>query len=72
MRTTSNMAREEIKEKYLSLRETYRDLVGTLYPSIAYKELMELREEYVRAGGQYHDLPFVGQPHLSGHANTGW
>jgi hypothetical protein len=58
----------EIKEKYLSLREVYVTLVGALYPSIAYRELCELRDAYIRLGGSSENLPWTAPPRGDGRA----
>ena len=60
---------DEIKAEYLAKRETYRNLVGTLYPSILYEELHKLREQYVaatRALDFWGDLPSVPLPRADG------
>lgn len=56
------MIKEQILKAYNQSRETYRELVGSLYPSIAYSNLMELRQRYIDAGGDASDLPFTPQP----------
>ena len=62
----------EIKARYLSMRETYLGMVGTLYPSIAYEELMELRARYVEGTDSFWgDLPTVAQPRNDGSAPHG-
>lgn len=65
---------EEIKHEYLSLREVYRNMLGGLYPSIAYNNLLKLRDRYsaLRGGrlGSWEDLPPVPQPDDGGH--VGW
>jgi len=42
---------EQIKEEFLGLRETYYTLIGGLYPSMVYNELMKLRKEFFDSGG---------------------
>lgn len=61
--------RVKIKTEYLTKREVYFTLVGRLYPSMAYEELMRLRELYV-AGTDSHwgDLPPVSPPRDDGSA----
>lgn len=64
------MTPEEIKAEYLKLRELYRSLVGTLYPSIVYGQLLDLRDRYAVASGQHGwgDLPHVPPPRSDGSA----
>jgi hypothetical protein len=52
-------SREEVKAEYLKRRDAYLMLVGWLYPSIVYNELMALVDEY----GQPNDLPSIGPPY---------
>ena len=59
--------RSELRLRYFALRETYFGLVGTLYPGIAYAELMSLRERYVGGPG-WGDLPPVWPPNENGQA----
>ena len=65
-------AKAEIKARYVAMRETYHGLVGTLYPSIAYQELMGLRAKYVEGTDSFWgDLPTVAQPRTDGGAPHG-
>jgi hypothetical protein len=62
-----NMTRhEELKDKYMRLREAYFQLVGNLYPGIVYEQLLDLQREYVQAGGK-ETLPPVSPPTASGY-----
>lgn len=63
------MTKTEIKEKYLKLREAYIGMVGSLYPSIAYAELLRLRDAYTGGPGWregWGDLPPVWPPSPDG------
>lgn len=57
-----------IRRQYLRGRATYRELIGTLYPPIAYEQLMKLRADYVDAGGSIDELLSVPQPEPDGRA----
>ncbi len=64
--------KDEIRVRYVGLRETYLGLVGRLYPGIAYEELMDLRERYVADTDSYWgDLPPVSPPRSDGSAPSG-
>lgn len=56
-----------IKEQYLKLKDVYHQLGGTLYPSICYKELMELCELYSEIA-PVEDLPLLLPPDGDGYA----
>ena len=59
---------EETKEMYERNVRGYRELVGTLYPSIVYNEILQLRKAYIENGGDVYDLSYLpGPPYLSGH-----
>jgi len=58
--------RPRTRAQYTSLRETYLNLVGTLYPSIVYAELCALRARY--GPGADEDLPWVAEPRCNGAA----
>lgn len=59
----------EIKDEYLAKRGLYLSMVGTLYPGIAYEQLMRLRERYVVGTDSFWgDLPPVKEPHADGSA----
>lgn len=58
----------EVKRKYMVIYRAYSMLVGTLYPSIAYSELVALQSEYVKLGGDAHDLPLANPPTASDHS----
>lgn len=57
-----------IRRDYMRQRATYRELIGTLYPPIAYEQLMSLRADYVAAGGLIDELLGVPQPEPDGRA----
>lgn len=57
-----------IRRDYMRKRSTYRELIGTLYPPIAYEELMNLRSSYVDVGGSVEELLSVPQPEPDGRA----
>jgi len=62
--------KEEIKIEYLRLRNVYLGMVGSLYPSIVYKELLQLVEEYHNNPDRtdyWGDLPEINSPLPSGH-----
>jgi len=61
---------EELKRRYLVLRGTYGGLVGTLYPGIAYNQLLELLEAYRTLTGMtgWCDLPPIPPPNRHGQA----
>lgn len=70
---TRHSTKAEIRASYVGLRDTYFSLVGTLYPAIAYQELMELRERYVAGTGSFWgDLPTVAQPRTDRSTPHGW
>lgn len=48
---------EETKDLYLKTCETYRSLVGTLYPAIVYEDILQLYDMYIENGGNADDLP---------------
>jgi len=56
----------DLKRQFIAQRETYRQLQGSLYPRIAYSDLVALRERYIAAGGLDADLPQVPHPTLIG------
>lgn len=68
--------RAAIRERYLKLREAYGIMVGNLYPSIAYEELMQLRAQYVEGlegpDGYWGDLPTVPPPRADGRSPGVW
>jgi hypothetical protein len=53
---------EALRVSYERERETYRSLVGTIYPSICYLTLLNMREDYIALGGNVDDLPPVPSP----------
>jgi hypothetical protein len=59
---------EQLKEKYEKGIIVYTSLVGTLYPSIYYKELLQTREEYIKIGGEDYDIPYLYPPRENGSA----
>jgi hypothetical protein len=60
--------KDVIAEEYLRNREAYKEMVGTLYPSIVYAQLIRLRLEYMAAGGDPNELPWVPPPCADGRA----
>lgn len=61
--------RARIRREYIELRNAYRGMVGTLYPSIAYSRLEELRALYVadlEPNDFWADLPYVIEPNVFG------
>lgn len=44
----------------------YRQMVGTLYPSIIYRDLVAMRNEYLAAGGDLGLLPSIPPPRHDG------
>lgn len=62
----------QIREEYVAKHKAYLSLVGALYPSVAYKELMQLREQYVAGTDSYWgDLPPIAPPRADGGAPHG-
>lgn len=57
-----------IRRTYMRQRTTYRELIGCLYPPIAYEQLMALRAEYVESGGSIDELLSVPEPRPDGSA----
>lgn len=57
-----------IRRDYMRERLVYRELIGTLYPPIAYERLMILRDSYIDAGGSIDELLSVPQPEPDGRA----
>lgn len=37
---------EELKAEYLKLKALYESMVGNLYPSIVYQQLIDIRDKY--------------------------
>lgn len=67
-----DVTKDEIKARYIGMRETYFGLVGRLYPGIAYNELMDLRAQYVAGTDSFwSDLPAVAPPLADGSAPRG-
>ncbi len=62
---------DQIKDRYVRLRKVYGEMVGTLYPGIAYRDLTKLREEYRLTGGDLNDLPYILPPRVDGSAPPG-
>lgn len=62
MNVAEEYARDAIRLQFLREREAYRGMVGTLYPSISYQRLCELRASFVVAGGSSADLPHTPCP----------
>lgn len=58
----------DIRRQYMRDRRLYREMVGTLYPSIVYGKLMKLRDDYVDAGGSIDELLSVPPPSSDGSA----
>lgn len=57
------LSQEEIKDAYMNMREMYHQLVGRMFPSVVYRDLMELAEAYVGV------LPAVRPPNRSGYVD---
>lgn len=53
---------EETKDLYLRNCEAYKQLVGTLYPTIVYNEILLLYNSYIANGGKAEDLPYRPMP----------
>lgn len=53
---------EETKDEYTKTCEAYRSLVGTLYPSIVYEDILQLYDAYIKNGGKAEDLPSTPNP----------
>ena len=64
---SSDLARD-IRRQYMRDRRLYREMVGTLYPSIVYEQLMKQRADYVDAGGSIDELLSVPPPTPDGRA----
>lgn len=60
------MTKEELRQVYVSQREVYRQLQGTLYPSVVYNDLLNTLKAYIAAGGGYGDLPHTPSPLADG------
>lgn len=59
---------EEVAKEYRELKTLYRQLVGTLYPAIAYEHLMSVYRIYFeRKGPDDPYLPYPACPTNSGH-----
>lgn len=58
----------DIRRQYMRDRRLYREMVGTLYPSILYEQLMKQRADYVDAGGSIDELLSVPPPTSDGRA----
>jgi hypothetical protein len=54
-------APENLKYIYTLKANVYKTLIGNLYPSIVYKELVVLKTNYIELTG-VDDLPFVRPP----------
>lgn len=65
------LLQEDCRALYLRMRDTYYQTVGTLYPGIIYRELMDLRAMFLRIGGPEELLPWVRPPGGDGRAG-GW
>lgn len=63
---------EQMRVRYIAKLNTYGQMVGTLYPSIVYAELMAMREDYFEAGGKNDDLPYTPPPNGFGRAPFVW
>ena len=59
---------EQLKYEFIELyTKGYLLLIGNLYPSIVYKSLMQLKEDYIQEGGPEKELPFVKPPNINGY-----
>jgi hypothetical protein len=57
---------DECKKEFNNKREMYISMVGTVYPSIAYEVLREIKAKYIEMGGDELDLPALSPPNNYG------
>lgn len=68
MNVADEYALDVIRHRYMCERNAYRELVGTLYPSICYEAMQRLKAQYIKAGGDPLNLPSAPPPRCDGSA----
>jgi hypothetical protein len=65
------LTQEQLADEYNELRKLYYDMVGSLYPQIAYAHLMTIQQLYdSRRKPNDPYLKFTERPNLLGYAPT--